>query len=49
MAWFRRSKVSIQQEAQKKDIPDGMWNKCDRCGEIIHRKQLEEQSFTCVV
>ncbi len=47
MAWFRRSKVSIQQEAQKKDIPDGMWNKCDRCGEIIHRKQLEEQSFTC--
>jgi len=47
MAWFRRSKVSIQQEAQKKDIPDGMWSKCDRCGEIIHRKQLEEQSFTC--
>ncbi len=48
MAWFRRSKVSIQQEAQRKDIPDGMWSKCDRCGEIIHRKQLEEQSFTCV-
>lgn len=47
MAWFRRSKVSIQQEAQKRDIPDGMWSKCDRCGEIIHRKQLEEQSFTC--
>lgn len=48
MAWFRRSKVSIQQEAQRKEIPDGMWSKCDRCGEIIHRKQLEEQSFTCV-
>jgi len=47
MAWFRRSKVSIQKEAQKKDIPDGMWNKCDRCGEIIHKKQLEEQSSTC--
>ncbi len=48
MAWFRRSKVSILQEAQRKEIPDGMWSKCDRCGEIIHRKQLEEQSFTCV-
>lgn len=47
MAWFRRSKVSIKSDAQKKDIPDGMWNKCDHCGEIIHRKQLEEQSFTC--
>jgi acetyl-CoA carboxylase carboxyl transferase subunit beta len=47
MAWFRRSKVSIQQEGPRRDIPDGMWSKCDRCGEIIHRKQLEEQSFTC--
>jgi acetyl-CoA carboxylase carboxyl transferase subunit beta len=48
MAWFRRSKVSIQQEGSRRDVPDGMWSKCDRCGEIIHRKQLEEQSFTCV-
>ena len=47
MAWFRRSKVSIKSDVQKKDIPDGMWSKCDHCGEIIHRKQLEEQSFTC--
>jgi acetyl-CoA carboxylase carboxyl transferase subunit beta len=46
-AWFKRSKVSIEGEAQKKDIPDGMWSKCDRCGEIIHRKQLEEFLFTC--
>ncbi len=50
MAWFRRSKVSINQTAdtQKKDIPDGMWIKCDGCGEIIHRSQLEQQFFTCV-
>ncbi len=48
MAWFRRSKVSISStEAQKKDIPDGMWVKCDNCSEIIHRKQLEDQLFTC--
>lgn len=48
MAWFRRSKVSIQKDAARRDIPDGMWSKCDRCGEIIHRKQLEEQAFTCL-
>jgi acetyl-CoA carboxylase carboxyl transferase subunit beta len=49
MAWFRRSKVSINQtDAQRKDIPDGMWIKCDSCGEIIHRSQLEQQFFTCV-
>ena len=47
MAWFRRSKAPIVSEQQRKDIPDGMWTKCDGCGEIIHRKQLEQQMFTC--
>jgi len=48
MAWFRRKKAPIVSEQQRKDIPDGMWTKCDGCGEIIHRKQLEQQLFTCV-
>ncbi|HEV8537444.1 MAG TPA: acetyl-CoA carboxylase, carboxyltransferase subunit beta [Bacteroidota bacterium] len=48
MAWFRRSKASIVTEPQRKDIPDGMWAKCEGCGEIIHRKQLEQQLFTCL-
>lgn len=47
MAWFRRSKKSITTETQRKDIPDGMWTKCDGCSEIIHRKQLEQQFYTC--
>jgi len=48
MAWFRRKKAPIVSEQQRKDIPDGMWTKCDGCGEIIHRKQLEQELFTCV-
>lgn len=48
MAWFRRSKASISTDAQRKDIPDGMWTKCDGCGEIIHKKQLEQQFYTCI-
>lgn len=47
MAWFRRSKASIMADPQRKDTPDGMWTKCDGCGEIIHRKQLEQQFYTC--
>jgi len=47
MAWFRRSKVSIASEPQRKDLPDGLWTKCEGCGEIIHRKQLEQQLYTC--
>ena len=47
MAWFKRSKENISSDGQKKDIPDGMWTKCDGCGEIIHKKQLEQNYFTC--
>lgn len=48
MAWFRRSQANIQSENPKKDMPDGMWTKCGGCGEIIHRKQLEQNLWTCV-
>lgn len=47
MAWFRRSKENISPEGQKKDMPDGLWTKCEGCGEIVHRKQLEQNFFTC--
>jgi acetyl-CoA carboxylase carboxyl transferase subunit beta len=47
MPWFRRSKENITSEGPKKDIPDGQWMKCDSCGEMIHKKQLEQNLFTC--
>jgi acetyl-CoA carboxylase carboxyl transferase subunit beta len=47
MAWFKRSKENISSDGQKKDIPDGMWAKCNGCSEIIHKKQLEQNLFTC--
>jgi acetyl-CoA carboxylase carboxyl transferase subunit beta len=47
MAWFKRSKENISSNGQKKDIPDGMWAKCSGCSEIIHKKQLEQNLFTC--
>lgn len=47
MAWFRRSKENIAPDGRKKDIPDGMWTKCPECNEIIHKKQLEQNLYTC--
>jgi acetyl-CoA carboxylase carboxyl transferase subunit beta len=47
MSWFRRSKENIAAETQKKEIPDGLWTKCDSCGEIIHKKELQKNYFTC--
>jgi acetyl-CoA carboxylase carboxyl transferase subunit beta len=48
MPWFSRSKDNISPDSQKKDLPDGLWEKCPSCGEIIHKKQLESNLWTCV-
>jgi acetyl-CoA carboxylase carboxyl transferase subunit beta len=47
MAWFRlRGKTGIQAQA-KKDIPKGVWQKCDGCAEILYRPEMERTLWTC--
>jgi acetyl-CoA carboxylase carboxyl transferase subunit beta len=29
-------------------LPDGLWDKCPGCGEILHKKQLDTNLWTCV-
>jgi acetyl-CoA carboxylase carboxyl transferase subunit beta len=47
MAWFTRKKENISRESKKSDLPDGLWKKCEDCGEIIHNKQLEVNLWCC--
>lgn len=48
MSWFKRSKENIATEAgERRELPDGLWTKCDHCGEIIHKTELEQNLFTC--
>lgn len=46
MDWFRRVKKSILPN-QKKDMPDGLWVKCDGCKEIIYKKELAKNLHVC--
>lgn len=48
MPWFKRSKENIAPDTQKKELPDGLWEKCPSCSEIIHKKQLEINLWTCL-
>lgn len=48
MPWFSRSKENISPDTQKKELPDGLWEKCPGCSEIVHRKQLEQNFWTCI-
>lgn len=46
MAWFSRSNKNIEAQVSK-DMPGGLWTKCDSCGEVIYKTQLEENLYTC--
>ncbi|MCX6640136.1 MAG: acetyl-CoA carboxylase, carboxyltransferase subunit beta [bacterium] len=46
MAWFEKSKKGLAPK-EKAQIPDGLWLKCENCGEIIFRKELQKNLSIC--
>jgi len=38
--------LGVQEEVQP-SIPDGMWQKCKKCGQILYTKDVEEQDQVC--
>ena len=47
MALFGKPRYTIVKVSKKKNIPEGLWTKCDECGEIIYNKKLEENLRVC--
>jgi len=43
--WFKK-KVKARPE-EKLELPDGLWVKCETCGEILYRKELEKNLWIC--
>ena len=46
MAIFGRPQYTVVR-VKKREIPEGLWTKCDECGEIIYNKALEENLKVC--
>jgi len=46
MVWFKKERRGLKAQ-EKKEIPDGLWLKCNECGEIIYRKELEKNLWVC--
>ncbi|OGX33035.1 MAG: acetyl-CoA carboxylase subunit beta [Omnitrophica WOR_2 bacterium RIFCSPLOWO2_12_FULL_51_24] len=44
---FGKPKYTIVKIAKKKDIPEGLWTKCEECGDIVYNKALEENMKVC--
>ena len=46
MSWFKRKEKNIK-DSEKKSIPDGLWDKCPSCNEILYRPELEKNLSVC--
>jgi acetyl-CoA carboxylase carboxyl transferase subunit beta len=46
MAIFGKPKYTVVR-VKKREIPEGLWTKCEECGEIIYNKTLEENLKVC--
>ncbi|WP_129713747.1 acetyl-CoA carboxylase, carboxyltransferase subunit beta [Pedobacter sp. SYP-B3415] len=48
MAWFKREKKGIiTSTEEKKEAPDGLWNKCPNCKKALHQSELQENKYVC--
>lgn len=47
MNWFQRTKESISEGTEKKELPN-VWTKCDKCAEILYKKDLEKNLHVCL-
>ena len=46
MEWFKKTREGIA-GGEKKEIPKGLWTKCESCGEIIFVRELEKNLWVC--
>ncbi len=46
MVWFKRKEQGVL-TTEKKILPDGLWIKCDQCGEVLYRQELERNMWVC--
>jgi len=46
VSWFKKEKRGPKPQP-KKVIPDNLWIKCDSCGEILYKKELEKNIMVC--
>ena len=48
MAWFKREKKGIITSTEdKKEAPDGLWNKCPNCKKALHYTDQVENKYVC--
>jgi acetyl-CoA carboxylase carboxyl transferase subunit beta len=49
MSWLKRERTGIKRarEVARPEVPEGLWTKCEGCGEALFQTVLEEHLWTC--
>lgn len=47
MSWFKRIERRLV-HGGKREMPDGLWRKCDGCGEIVYERVIQRNNWTCI-
>ncbi|MGC9314848.1 MAG: acetyl-CoA carboxylase, carboxyltransferase subunit beta [bacterium] len=47
MSWLKRKKPEGPVNQSPREVPDGLWAKCDACGEIIYKRELAKNYWVC--
>ncbi len=47
MPLFKKPKYKVVKVSKRKGVPDGTWLKCEGCGELIYKKNLDENFRVC--
>ncbi|HHC71829.1 MAG TPA: acetyl-CoA carboxylase carboxyltransferase subunit beta [Thiotrichales bacterium] len=50
MTWFKKlmpSRIRTEGGGGKRTVPEGLWTKCDACGAILYRSELERNLDVC--
>ena len=49
MSWLKRERTGIKSspKTERPELPEGLWTKCDGCGEALFQTVLEEHLWTC--
>jgi acetyl-CoA carboxylase carboxyl transferase subunit beta len=46
MGWFRKVRRKLE-GGPRRDVPQGLWSKCEGCGSVIYTRQLQENAHVC--
>jgi len=48
LSWLKRERAGIKTPAEDKpEVPEGLWTKCESCGEALFQTVLEANLWTC--